>query len=243
MNIFFKSNKRKFPFGTVFHTDMHSHFLPGIDDGAKSLEESLELIDGLIGLGYKRLIATPHVMSALYQNTTESIRQSLREFQGVLKERGYSIAVDAAAEYMLDENFEQVLETQELLTFGNQYLLVESYFQSLPVNFQELLFKMQLKGYKVVLAHPERYHFVKEDLVWLEEMKANGVHLQANALSLVGYYGKREKKIAERMLDGGLIDFVGSDVHHAKHLYALGESLVSDGVYKKLERLQNKMDF
>ena len=239
MNIFFKPKKQTFAFGSLLKTDMHSHVLPGIDDGAPDLETSLYLVEGLMRNGYERLIATPHIMSDHYPNTPQSINQALKVLRKALQEKGITIPIEAAAEYMLDDNFENLLTAGELLTFGDKYLLVETFFQSLPPNFQSILFQLQLQNYRVVLAHPERYHYVSEDLQFLEELKEKGVHLQVNALSFTGYYGKREKMIAERMLDAELIDFIGSDMHHQRHLETLEKVNLSVNVIQKLERIES----
>lgn len=238
MNIFFKPKKQTFAFGSLFKTDMHSHILPGIDDGAPDIETSVLLVEGLIRSGYQRLIATPHIMSDHYPNTSTSIKQALYILREELKKKQIDIPIDAAAEYMLDDNFEKLLDAGDLLTIGTNLLLVETFFQSPPPNFQELLFKMQLKNYGIILAHPERYHFINEDMVFLEDLKTKGVYLQVNALSFTGYYGKKEKMIAEKMLDAGLIDFVGTDIHHQRHLKVLEENKISRKVIQNLENAQ-----
>ena len=239
MHIFF--NKSNFAFGSFLEMDMHSHILPGIDDGAPDVESSLLLIDGLIQSGYQRLIATPHIMSDHYPNTHETIHNALATLRKALKDNGYTIPVDAAAEYIIDDNFQQLLEKEDLLTFGDNYLLIETFFQNIPANFNELLFQMQIKNYRVILAHPERYHYINESLVFLEELKEKGVYLQANALSFTGYYGKREKDLAERMLDAGLIDFIGTDVHHPRHLKALVENSLSKRLIRQLEHFSGQL--
>ncbi len=238
MNLF--STKSNFPFGSFLQMDMHSHILPGIDDGAPDVESSLLLIDGLIRSGYQSLIATPHIMNDHYPNTRETIQNALDILRKALHDNGYTIPVDAAAEYMIDDNFQQLLEKEDLLTFGDNYLLIETFFQSLPTNFNELLFQMQIKNYRVVLAHPERYHYINKNLIFLEKLKEKGVSLQVNALSFTGYYGKREKDLAERMLDAGLIDFIGTDAHHPRHIKALEENLLSKPVIRKLAHFSNQ---
>lgn len=240
MNLFFKPEKKNFAFGSFFKTDMHAHILPGLDDGAPSIDISLQLIDGLIRSGYERVIATPHIMSDHHPNTPERIREALLMLQKSLDEKGYTIQVEAAAEYMLDDHFEHLVERDDLLTFGKRFVLVETFFHSPPPNFQELLFQLQLKNYRVVLAHPERYHYVDESLEFLKELKDKGVYLQANALSFTGYYGKTEKRRAERMLDVGIIDFIGSDVHHTRHLKALEDNLIVEKVIRQLQLISNE---
>lgn len=242
MNLFFRSKKENVAFGSFLKTDLHAHILPGIDDGPSCIDGSLQLIDGLIKSGYERIIATPHIMNDHYPNTPHRIRKALYELQQALDEKGYTVSVDAAAEYMLDDHFKQLLEKGDMLTFGDGYLLVETFFHGTPPNFQELLFQIQLKNYRVVLAHPERYHYVDERMEFLKELKHKGVYLQVNALSFTGYYGKKEKRRAERMLDAGLIDFIGSDVHHAQHLKALEDNLISGNLIQKLKLIRNEIN-
>ncbi len=238
MNLFFTSRKKNIAFGSLLKTDMHSHILPGIDDGAADVESSLLLIDGLIRNGYERLIATPHIMSDHYANTPETILAALRKLQAAMDERGYTIPVEAAAEYMMDDHFEEIITNGDILTFRGNHVLVETFFQSLPPNFHELLFQLKIKNYRIVLAHPERYHYLHENLTFLEELKDQGVFLQCNALSFTGYYGKKEKMMAEKMLDASLIDFVGTDMHHQRHLKALEGSSISRKIIQKLESIQ-----
>lgn len=222
-----------FPFLGV---DMHAHFLPGIDDGAANLEESFVLIDGLIGLGYKELIATPHIMGDLYKNTPETIKASFDLLKAEMDARGYTIPVSYAAEYLIDEQFEEKLKSDKLLTFGDNYILIETMFYGLPPNINEVLFALETEGYRPILAHPERYHFVDDKLKVLDDFLDRGVLLQSNILSLSGYYGVKEREMAELMLEKGLINFYGTDIHHDRHLQALQDFSISkkaaDNLYK-----------
>lgn len=233
----FSPKKHPFPFGTHLKVDMHSHVLPGIDDGSPDIETSLILINGLIRNGYEKLIATPHIMSDHWPNTPATIHAALARLQKALIEKNYPIQVEAAAEYMLDENFQTLLEEGELLTMGTNYVLVETYFQHRPPNFSDLIFGLQLKGYRTILAHPERYHYF--DTAFIDDLKDKGVLFQVNALSFTGYYGKKEKQHAETLLHSGLIDFIGTDVHHGYHLKALEEATVTKKVRNRLELIGN----
>jgi protein-tyrosine phosphatase len=216
--------------------DMHSHILPGLDDGADTMEHSLELVYAMEQLGYRKLIMTPHIMSDFYRNTPEGIREKVQLLRDAIKEAGIGMELDCAAEYYLDEVFLQKLEDgEELLTFGNKYLLFETSFLNEPLNLREAIFKMLSKGYKPVLAHPERYTYFYgkfDDLVALRE---NGVLLQPNLNSLTGYYSPGAKDIAERLIDNGLVDFAGSDLHSLKHVGSLQRVLNTKYINKLLE--------
>ena len=136
--------------------DIHSHLIPGIDDGAKSVEDSLALIKELVKYGYKKIITTPHVMSDLYKNDSTTIISGLEKIRKRLKEESIDIEFEAAAEYYVDYDFEQRIGKEKFLTFGDNYLLIEFSFLEAPRNLYDIIFKLQLEGYKLVLAHPAR---------------------------------------------------------------------------------------
>lgn len=215
--------------------DMHSHILPGIDDGSESLEESLELVRGMQALGYRKLIMTPHIMSDFYKNTPEIIRGKLQELRQAVEEASIDMELGCAAEYYLDEGLMQKLDNdEELLTFGDNYLLFETSFLNEPLNLRETIFRMRSKGYKPVLAHPERYTYFYgkyEELVALREL---GVLFQPNLNSLTGYYSAGAKEVAERLVEQGLVDFVGSDAHSMKHVNQLQRVLSTKHIVKAL---------
>lgn len=221
----------------MLQTDMHSHILPGIDDGAADVEASIALIDGLIGLGYKQLIATPHVLQDYYPNTPASIEAARQVLQDELDKRGYTIPIACAAEYMVDEHFSSLIEESDLLFFGNKYLLLETMFIGAPANLEDTLCRLKAKAYQPVLAHPERYHYVDKSLSFLLPLKEKGCLFQANLLSFTGYYGKREQDLALRLLEADLIDFIGTDMHHVRHLKSAQQFAIPAKVAGQLERI------
>lgn len=224
MNFFKKIfHKEHFPTidFSVFKTDMHSHLIPGIDDGSQSLEQSIEIIRAFKSLGYQKIITTPHIMCDYYKNTPEIILGGLEKLRTELTRLNISIEIEAAAEYNLDDGLEKIIDDKQLLTFGNNHVLFELPFMQEPQNFQEIVFKFQTHGYKPILAHPERYSYWYKDFEKYEELKAKGILLQLNLLSLTGHYSPETKKIAERMVDAGLVDFVGTDCHRIEHLAIL----------------------
>lgn len=234
------NKKESFRLGEILQVDMHSHILPGIDDGAPDVKTSLRLIDGLIAMGYKKLIATPHIISDIHPNTPETIEAAKQLLQTELDKKGYTIPVSYAAEYMLDENFLPLLKAGNLLTFGNKIILVETMFLDLPPNLEDILFQLQTHGYQPLLAHPERYYYVDRNLTSLNLFRDRHCMLQCNALSFTGYYGKREQEIAFRLLDAKLIDFIGSDMHHDRHLKYLQHFTVPSKIARQLESLNYK---
>lgn len=195
--------------------DIHNHILPGIDDGAKTVQESLELLKGLEALGIKQFIPTPHIMQDFYPNTADSIGDAYELLLGSLNKKTLNkITINPAAEYMLDGHFESLLNEGQLFTLKHNYALVEmSYFQP-PINLEELIFKIKLKGYIPVLAHPERYAYYHNNLDYYARLKHLGCLFQLNLLSLSAYYGSSVQKTGNYLLDENLIDFAGTDVHN-----------------------------
>ncbi|MBN8703134.1 MAG: capsular biosynthesis protein [Bacteroidetes bacterium] len=219
---------------SVLGCDMHSHFIPGIDDGAQTIEDSVTLISFFHEWGYKKVITTPHVMSDTYRNTPEIILSGLEKVREALKQQGIPIQVEAAAEYYMDYELEKKIDEKTLLTLGNtKYVLFELSFVQPPDNLYHLIFKMQTQGYKPVLAHPERYNFWHSDFEVYEQLVDKGVALQLNLNSLTGYYSPDVKMIAERLIDNNMVSFLGSDCHHVGHI-----NLLKQVVYEKpLEKL------
>jgi len=206
-------------FGEII--DIHNHILPGIDDGASNVDESILLLKKFKDLGVTNFIATPHVMNDYYPNTPETIGNALN----LLKEQIgkdpsiKEIIINAAAEYMMDHTFLEIVNDQQLLALKGKYVLVEmSYFQA-PINLNEILFQLQTKGYKPVLAHPERYaYYHASDLRKYEDLKNRGCLFQLNTLSLTPHYGKNMQKTAIKLLEAGMYNFIGSDTHRLQHL-------------------------
>ena len=201
-------------------TDMHSHLLPGLDDGTKTIEESFAVIDQLINLGYTKIITTPHIMSGYYNNTYESVTQSFQQFLPLLRGKGYTVQFECAAEYYLDERVQEwVVNKEKLLTFGRSHLLFETNAISEPLQLKEFIFQLTLQGYKPVLAHPERYQYMTMEKA--EDLRYRGVLLQVNLLSLIGFYGPPIQKFAEKLIVQGWVDMLGSDCHNMMHADAI----------------------
>lgn len=195
--------------------DIHSHLLPGLDDGVKSIEETVYILKILQNLGYKKIITTPHVMSDHYPNSDLEIISKLEETIFLIKEHNLDIVLEAAAEYYLDENMLLRLSKQEkFLTFGENYLLFETSFFSKPVFLEEAIFNMNTQGYQPILAHPERYNYMHGNKTLLEKLKAMSLLFQMNMLSMTGFYSIETKKFALKLLKDDMIDFVGTDCHN-----------------------------
>lgn len=206
-------------------TDMHSHIIPGIDDGAQTIKDSLLLAKKFKALGYHKLIATPHIMADYYRNTPDTIHRGLDVLRKGLNEAEIELEVDAAAEYYLDETLEKKIRQKEVLTFGSSYLLFELSYINAPQNLLDFIKIIQDAGYMPVLAHPERYPYYHNAFENYHQIRETGCLLQLNTIALTGYYGPGAKKVAEEMVENHLIDFIGSDMHHLKHAAALEDSL------------------
>lgn len=208
-------------------TDIHSHLVPGIDDGVKSTSEALQILRKLASWGYERVVTTPHIYAEYYPNTPEVIKSGAAKVQEALKAEGIPIQLEVAAEYFIDESLvERLRQKEELLHFGaKKYVLVETGFYSKPLIFQEVMFAMKTQGYTPVLAHPERYEYLMADFGWLREIREQGVKLQVSIPSLAGLYGPQPKAIAQKLFGESLVDFVGSDIHKPAQLGVLEKGL------------------
>lgn len=205
-------------------TDIHSHILPGIDDGSPDIDTSLQLIKGMYALGIRKCIATPHIIGDLYRNNPLTINAALEKTKAACVSAGIDMELIAAAEYMLDDYFMELLQQkQPLLTLHKNFLLTEFSYTMRPHNIDEMVFSIITGGYQPVLAHPERYFYFHGNMKEYQGLKELGFHLQVNLLSLTGYYGKDVAKAAKYILDNGLADLVGTDLHHERHLAALGK--------------------
>jgi tyrosine-protein phosphatase YwqE len=207
--------------------DMHSHLIPGIDDGVASLKESVESAKLLYNVGYKHVITTPHIMADYYPNTPEIIKTGLAEVQKAVKEAHIPITIDAAAEYYLDYSFFENFDKDNLLTINGKYLLFELSFLNPPQILNEMIFKIQTAGFVPILAHPERYSYWFRDFQRFRDLKDRGVWLQANINSFAGEYGIPTRKLAEKLTKEGLIDLVGSDFHRIQHMESMQKALTN----------------
>lgn len=221
---------------SLIGVDMHSHLLPGIDDGATDIENSIQLISHLYELGYRKFITTPHIYRDIYPNTPEIIFPKLELVQQELKARNLEVEIHAAAEYFCDEAFEEYIEQKSLLTLGKKnYVLFEISFDEENVNMGRAIFNMHLNGYKPVLAHPERYDYWHNDFSKYERMIDKEVLLQININSLTGQYGAMTKHIAEKLIQAGMVSFVGTDCHHMGHIELTNKARTNPYLKKLIE--------
>lgn len=230
-DFFFSSRK---PVKVPFRTDMHSHLVAGIDDGVKTNEQSLITIRRMMDLGYEKFVTTPHIMSDTFPNTPKIIREGLSSLNSFLKAANVGVEVTAAAEYYLDEYTMKAIGGEEpLMTFGDKYLLFETNYLSEPFILKEFIFSATSKGYRPVLAHPERYQYMTMEKA--QDLADRGVLLQLNLLSLSGFYMKQVQKLAEKLIDAKMISFIGSDCHNEFQARAMEKSLRTKAFKKAID--------
>ena len=228
--------RKKSDYHHSLQVDIHSHLLPGIDDGVETIDQSIEIISRFVSLGYSRLVTTPHIMQGFYNNTPTIIKEKLKIVSNALEAENINCKLYAAAEYYLDEYFVSLIDIDdELLTFGDNYVLFETGFMSEPMNLKEVIFKLKSKGYNPILAHPERYGYLNNNLSLVEDLVNRGVLMQVNVNSLSGHYSKEIKKMAEKLIDKKLVHFLGSDCHHINHINLLEDTRTRRYYFKALE--------
>ena len=224
------------------YVDIHSHVLPGIDDGAKTMEDTRFLLDGMAQLGFSKSITTPHTMGNVWDNTSETIKEALEAVHATVPIAAQALNLQAASEYFLDESLMKRIGDKALLTLKDNYVLVEMSYLNAPLQLYDFLFELQLKGYQLILAHPERYSFLHGKKKEYAKLKKAGCMFQLNLLATVGYYGKDVCEIADYLLKEDCYDFVGSDIHHAQHLASFDKKIKISNP-KILEQVMAKNQF
>jgi tyrosine-protein phosphatase YwqE len=226
MNIFF--TKKVAPAYSGFSwlsQDIHSHILPGIDDGSPDIETSLQLLRSLYDAGISKFICTPHIIGDMYHNTPQSINDALSRLKRAVHQNGLEVEISAAAEYMLDDHFMELIRNKEpLMTLTKNYILTELSYATPPTRLEDISFAININNYQALMAHPERYPYYHKNYEAYSRLKELGFLLQVNLLSLTGYYGKNVTKAAKYILENNLADFVGTDLHHFNHLNVLTDS-------------------
>ncbi len=241
----FKSTPQLDPIDlSLIGTDFHSHLIPGIDDGSKSIEDTVLMLRKFVELGYTKVITTPHIMSDFYRNNPENIKAGLAEVRAAIQKENIPIEIEAAAEYYLDFHFDECIKSKNVLSFGphvDKYVLFELSFASEQPNVKETVFELLTGGYKPILAHVERYSYYYQDWEKIEEYRDRGVLLQLNINSLSGHYGPQVKKMAEDLIDRDLIDAIGSDCHHIHHLEMI-DALRTNAHFHKIVHKQELLN-
>jgi protein-tyrosine phosphatase len=211
---------------SVLGCDMHSHFIPAIDDGSKSLEETMTMLQSLADLGIERFVTTPHVMGDFYQNSPETILPGLEKIQEAIKKEGKPWKIRAAAEYYMDHEFLTKLDAGPLLTIHQNKVLVEFSYVNRPNNMKDMLFALKINGYSPILAHPERYPYLYTSMREYEDLLDFEVDFQLNLGSISGMYSQGAQKIALELMKREWVTYVGTDMHNMKN-YPFYEALLN----------------
>lgn len=213
--------RNKEPIPLWFKTDIHCHIVPGVDDGSPDAATSVELLERMRRLGIERVIASPHVTQLTFENSPDTIARAMTDLRSAMADKGLNMPVSNSAEYRIDELFNTQLEQGILMPLPDNYLLIENSFIQEPWNLDQLLFDLQVKGYKPILAHPERYPYYYNKRQRYKALHEAGARFQINVLSLAGAYGKAEKQVAEYLIEKGMVDFCGTDLHRHRHIDAI----------------------
>jgi tyrosine-protein phosphatase YwqE len=234
----FGPKKRNTPFDlSKLGVDMHSHLIPGIDDGAPTMEHSIAMLNKFAQLGYRKVITTPHILGEVHPNTPEIILSGLEEVRKELQKLDINIEIEAAAEYYCDETLLPKIKDKNILSFGKNYVLMEFSMLHASQYEAQALFELQVAGYVPVLAHFERYPFYHGNFEKVEQLRERNIKIQVNLGSLTGHYGQSVKKMAEELIKKGLVDFLGSDCHRMEHLLMIEKHLDAP-IYDAIEKLQ-----
>ncbi|MCD0471276.1 tyrosine-protein phosphatase [Flavobacterium sp. JAS] len=223
--------------------DIHSHLLPGIDDGARTIKHTIQLAKAFQDMGFSQFTVTPHISHYIWDNSPEDIIDNHKKTQLLLEENNLEIPFQAAAEYLMDDSFESHFKDKKLLTLKDNYVLVEMSYLNAPIQLYKTLFDLQVAGYIPVLAHPERYSFYHKNFGEYEKLKKAGCLFQLNLLSTVGYYDEEITKVAEKLLKKGMYDFAGTDVHHIKHIASFDSRIKISSITNLKEVIANNQFF
>ena len=201
--------------------DFHAHWLPAVDDGCQTIKESITILTELKHRGYKKVYVSPHIMGERYTNTKHELQARFEDFKNSQLVVDLNLELGLTAEYLLDEKFEGKIKSNDFLTLGSNHLLIET---SMNYDFpfvKDYIFELQKLGYKLILAHPERYHYIYQEKNCMDlylRLIDMGLELQLNLFSLAGLFGAQSQKIAERLIENGAYTYVSSDIHHPQQI-------------------------
>ncbi len=205
--------------------DIHTHILHGIDDGSESLEISLEQLKIMQNSGVDTVIFTPHYIRNSYHNTKEVIREKFDELKSAAEKEGINLNLYTAAEVYLEKDIIQDIEKEDFTINNSRYVLVETSLSEFPSDLYQILYDLVVKGYKPILAHPERYSNVANDFEIAQDIINRNIYLQINAGSILGNYGKHVQKAAWHLLEYGYAHFLASDNHCKTQEYILPKAM------------------
>lgn len=240
-------SKKRSPIEFPVHTDIHCHIIPGVDDGSPDPKTSADLIENMQRWGIRRIIASPHFTQGTFENSTATLDPALAALKDELKARGNDIDVTYSGEYRIDDFLQQKLDANDITLMPGGHMIIENSFLQEPWNIDQLVFDLQVRGIRPILAHPERYSYYYNKFKRYRQLHEAGLAFQINVLSLAGAYGKAEQKIAEQLIAEGLVDYLGTDLHRQRHVEAIDEYLTTKTAEKHFHALaglvRNDEDF
>ncbi len=237
---FFKK-KPKEPLKLFYNTDVHCHILPGVDHGSQSVEDSLEMLRAEMDMGISRVILTSHVTAETFENTPESLRAAFAVLQDAVRQEGLPVELHVSAEYRIDEYWNEQYAAGNVLPMPGNHVLLENSFTQELISIDQLLFELQCKGYKPILAHPERYRYYRERKDRYTKLHTASVKFQVNILSLAGYFGPGARDTALWLVNNGLCDMLGSDMHSMDHAHVIQDYLASKEWRKLAPMLEGRI--
>lgn len=242
MSLFDIFSKKKEPVKFPVVTDIHCHILPGVDDGSPDLDTSVELVERMQQWGISRIIASPHITEDTFENTPEILDGALHRLQAELTRRGNGIELSRSSENRIDDYFREMFGKGLIKPLPDDYLLVECSFIQEPWEIDQFLYDLQIKGYRPVLVHPERYFYYHgNNGARYARLHNSGTLFQINVLSLAGAYGKTEKKVAEELIARGYVDFIGTDLHNRRHADIIDQYLTTSDARRHFTALTPRL--
>lgn len=224
-----------------FKTDIHCHLAPGIDDGSADAALSADIIERMQAMGIERIFVSPHITNITYVNTGATIGAAMDKLRAELERRGNKIEISSHAEHRIDELFLSMFRQKTVQPLPGNLLLIENSFLQEPWNLDQVVFDLQVAGYRPILAHPERYDYYYRDKSRYEALHNAGLMFQINLLSLAGAYGKEERRIAEWLMGASLVDFVGTDIHGMRHVEAIEKYLHTKEAHRDMDALRGRL--
>lgn len=237
----FLKSKNKGPIKLCIKTDIHCHIVPGVDDGSPDAATSVRLIGEMEKWGIKRIIASPHVTKNTFENDHSTIDPAMAELQAALSAQGSGVTVQHSAEYRIDELLDSRIETGDLMTLPNDFILIENSWLQEPGNLDRLVFDLQVKGLRPILAHPERYTYYWNDKSRYTTLHNAGLLFQINVLSLAKGYDTGSLKAAEYLIEQGLVDFLGTDLHRTAHVEVINNYLRTSAAARHMDALATRV--
>lgn len=233
-NFFKKKEKAKL----FYSTDVHSHMLPGVDHGAKDIDNALELIQAQIEMGVNKFVLTPHITKSTFENTPNTINNAYETFKKALDGTDFDIQLAVSAEYRLDEFSLDQFDKDMYLPMPKNHLLLENAYQQERIDLDDIIFNVQLKNFTPILAHPERFHYYAHKKQRFQQLHDAGTLFQVNIMSFAGYFGNTARNNAEWLLQNDLIDFLGSDIHNMEHVQVINDYIKT----KDYRKIASKLD-